>query len=361
LKIVYSFNKKGAEGAHWEKEIALASNDGFKFIPFNHHRYLDPALYADAYKLDCLYRASDPRLNKLYAEFSAVVRSSGADAVIVANCPPYHPDFLKGLPIYKALYGADDPPSSYLINIPYLHAYDHVFFANPMYSGQMDMTEKMRYAGKVRADWLPISVFDFECRPELPTDALLARDRDIDLIYIGSFWRQKIDALARIRRAFGRRFRMYGFFRLKHNVYINTFHGYGGWVNPVSLPERVALYQRAKIGVNLHYDQFTLGNQRLYHLPANGVMQISDCASGMSRVYEPGSEIIACDDTDQIIDSVRHYLEHDDQRRAIAAAGHRRVMRDYRFRETTRRAGKLMKAGLESIRRSAPGGVDVRN
>lgn len=361
MKIIYSFNKNGEEGAHWEKEIALASNDEFEFIPFNHQRFLDPNQYADAYKLDCLYRAGNPQLKQLYADLTAVIRSSCADAVIVANCPPYHPDFLKNLPIYKALCGADDPPSSYLINIPYLHAYDHVFFANPMYSGQMDMAEKMRYAGMVRADWLPISVFDFECRPEMPTDDLLARERDIDLIYIGGFWRQKTDALARIRRAFGGKFRMYGFFRLKHNVYMNAVHGYGGWVNSVSLSERVALYQRAKIGVNLHYDQFTLGNQRLYHLPANGVMQISDCAAGMARIYEPGREVVACDTTDQIIESVRHYLAHDDQRRAVAAAGHRRVMLDYRFRDTARRAAKLIKAGLESIRRPAAGGVDVRN
>lgn len=356
MKVIYSYNKKGDEGSRWGEEIRLASNEECEFIPFNHQPYLDPSEYADAYKLDCLYRAGNIRLKRLYADFCSLIQASGAAAVIVANCPPYHPDFLRSLSVYKALYGADDPPASYLINIPYLHAYDHVFFANPLYSRDMDMMEKMLYAGKTRADWLPISVFDFECRPEISTESLLARDRDIDLIYVGSFWKQKSDALGRIRRAFGRKFRMYGMFRTKHNLYMNAVHGYAGWINPVSNEDRVALYQRAKIGVNLHYDQFTLGNQRLYHLPANGVMQISDCAGGMSRIFETGREIVSCDTVDQIVESIRFYLAHDNERRSIAAAGHRRVMHDYRFRETTRRAGRLIRTGIESIRRASSGG-----
>src|ERR1035438_5317024 len=220
--IVFSFNKKGDEAAFWESEIAAASNRDFRFVPFNHGARLDPSFYPTAVELDRLYQAGDQRLFSLYVEFERCIQRAGADAVIVANCPPYHPDYLRRVPVYKALHSADDPGATYLINIPYLHAYEHVFFVSPTYSRDMEMKEKMRYAGKVNADWLPISVFDFECAPERSEDELFTQHRDIDIIYVGGFWRQKLPLLTKVRRAFGRRFRMYGFFGLKHNLYMKA-------------------------------------------------------------------------------------------------------------------------------------------
>ena len=60
--------------------------------------------------------------------------------------------------------------------------------------------------------------------------------------------------------------------------------------------ERVELYQRSRIGFNVHWNEYGLGNQRLYHLPANGVMQICDCAdslAGSSRRIGRSSATVA--------------------------------------------------------------------
>lgn len=347
MRIIYSFNKKGYEGECWEKEIQGASNEEFTFIPFNHQHYLNPFLYQDAVSLDVLYRARDPRLIKMYQALESCIRENNADAIIVANCPPYHPDFLRKLDVYKVLYSADDPGATYMINIPYLHAYNHVFFVAPAYSADMDMTEKMHYAGIVNADWLPISVFDFEFDSTLRAEIIKSQQRDIDVIYIGSFWRQKVETLVEVKKALGRRFNLYGYFRLKHNVYLNVRYGFGAWVRPVSYQQRVQLYQRAKIGFNIHWDEYGLGNQRLYHLPANGVMQVCDCGPYLDRVFETGKEIAAYNSTDELIDKLKYYLDHDQEREAIAIHGYKRAMKDYRFATVTRWAGKLIKAGME--------------
>lgn len=146
MKIIYSYGKTGYEDAVWAQEISAASDAEFTFIPFNHARYIDPYLMADAVKLDRLYQSRHPALLRMYADFKKIISEQSIDAVIVSNCPPYHPDFLKKIPIYKVLYSADDPGATYMINIPYLHAYHHVFYVDPAYSADMDMQEKMRYA-----------------------------------------------------------------------------------------------------------------------------------------------------------------------------------------------------------------------
>jgi hypothetical protein len=349
IKIIYSFNKEGYEAKCWEREIAHASNEEFIFIPFNHGQYLSPELFADSVKLDRLYHSGNPQLLKLYADLNQIIYDHKADAIIVTNCPPYHPDFLKRIPLYKVLYSTDDPGSTYLTNIPYLHAYHHVLYASPSYSTEMNMDEKMRYCGMRNADWLPISVFDFEFDSDRDQEEVFPQKRDIDIVYIGGFWKQKINTLVKVRKVFGRKFKMFGFLRLKHNLYLNIRYGYKGWVSPVSYQERVHIYQRAKIGFNIHWNEYGLGNQRLYHLPANGVMQVCDCPDFLGQIFDVGNEIVGYKDDSELIEKLTYYLEHEDKRMQIARQGYRRTIRKYRFAIVTRHAGHLIRQGMDKI------------
>jgi len=349
MKIVYSFNKTGFEAQCWEREIQGASNKQHEFIPFNHVSYLCPERYSDSVRLDRLYQSRNPALMKMYADFTKCIAETGADAIIVDNCAPYHPDFLKKLAVYKVLYSGDDPGATYMRNIPYLHAYDHVFFVAPSYSPDMDMAEKMRYCGMVNADWLPISVFDFEHDPSKTEATILEGERDIDIIYVGSFFRQKLDVLAKVKKAFGKQFRLHGFFRFKHNLYFNIINGYIQWIRPISFEERLRMYQRAKIGFNIHWNEHGLGNQRLYHLPANGVMQICDCHDYLDRVFELNEEIVGYRSTNELIAKIEYYLKNDEERRRIALNSYRKTMRDYRFITLKHRAAQLIEAGMARV------------
>ena len=346
MKIIYSFNKTGIEARHWEKAIRQAGNAEFEFLPFNHGQYLDPAQYLDAWSLDRLYQRREPGLMGLYEALQRVIRESRTEAMIVFHCPPYHPEFLRKLPIYKALYSGDDPDSTYKRNIPYLHAYDHVFFVDPAYSPDLDMREKMQYCGMKNADWIPYGVLDYSFDPSRSEEQVLNSPRDIDILYVGSFFRQKLDVLGRVSRALGRRFQLHGFFRFKHNLYFNMRCGVMRWVRPVSFEQRVRLLQRTRIGFNIHWSEYGLGNERLYYLPANGVMQICDCADHLHLVYDVGKEVMAYRGSDDLIDKLRYYLDHEPQRQQIAQAGYRRVMRDYRFATVTRLAAQAIRRGM---------------
>ena len=346
MKILYSFNKHGYEADCWERGIRAASDSKITFIPFNHEGFLKPKLYITAVNLDRLYQARDPGLMQMYDEFEECINKNHADAIIVNNCPPYHPDFLRRLKVYKVLYSGDDPGATYMRNIPYLHAYNHVFYLDPDYSEDMNMSEKMRFCGMKNENWVPHGVFDEDYDTIETEDTILAKERDIDIIYVGAPYIQKLALLAKVKKAFGRKCRLYGRFRLPWNMYYNLRYGWPGWMRRVSFPERTRLHQRAKIGFNVHWNEHGLGNQRLYYLPANGVMQICDSQQYLGKVFEVGKEVETYRDTDELIQKIRYYVEHDDERKKIALGGYRRTIKEYRFSDILRKSADYIIDGM---------------
>jgi spore maturation protein CgeB len=350
MKVVYSFYKRGEEGEGWARDIRDASNDRFTFIPFNQVGYLGCEQYLTAPQLDRLYCTKHPSLMRLCADFERLVKDEGVDAVVVCDAPPFHPDFLRELPIYKVLYSHDDPESTYARNIPYLHVYNHVFYVTPAYTDAMDMAEKMKDCGMINADLVPNGTLSFDYDPKQTKESLFRKKRDIDILFVGAFYRPKVEVMARLKKTFGERFQWYGYAALKHNLYMTVRYRTPFHVRPVSFAERVVLHQRARIGINAHngYTVPNLGNQRLFYVPANGAMLLTDGARHFSQFYGP-NEAVPYQGLDDMIRKIRYYLDHEDERLAIAQAGHDRVMRDYRFVDVTRRAGGLIERGMSRV------------
>jgi spore maturation protein CgeB len=347
LTIIYSFNKRGFEAEYWSREIAAASNSECTFVAFNHDRYLDPWLYSRAQLLDNIYYARHPGLERLYADFEDVVRATHADAVIVDNYPPYHPDYLRRISLYKVLRTSDGPLSAYDRDIPYVHAYDHVLYHSPAYSRDLGMAEKLAYCGARRADFWPLALFDAAFDPDTTEQKLFSRERDIDVVFIGALHVNKMPVLATVKKALGHRCRMYGLASLKKNAYFNLKYGFPQWVRPAPFEAYVGLYQRAKIGFNVHNrGDYTVGSYRLFDLPGNGVMQISDGGEYLSAFFRVGDEVVRFGTAGELVDLIRFYLAHDDERRRIARNGYRRVIADHRIRHRLHQAGDLIRQGM---------------
>lgn len=349
MKILYSFNKRGAEAEFWQREIAAASNAEFTFIPLNHDPYLDPNLYLRAQRLDDLYFARNAGLMRLYAEVEARVREEAIDALLVDTCPPYHPDWLRKLPAFKVLRIADGPLAAYDRDFAYAHAYDLVLYHSPAYSRDMEMGEKLHYVGAKNTAFWPLGLFDAAFMSERTEDELFALERDIDVIFVGALHLGKMPLLAKVKKAFGARCRLHGLTSTKKNIYFNARYGFPGWVRPIEQAEYVSLYQRSRIGFNVHNrGKYTLGSYRLYELPANGVMQISDGDEYLSTFFENGEEIVGYrdSDADDLIDKIRYYLAHDVERDRIARNAYRRVMRDYRIGHLLHKAGVIIRDAL---------------
>lgn len=347
MRILYSFNKRSSEAQYWESEIRSASTDRFTFIPFNHDPYLDPARYVRAQLLDNLYYARHPELMALYADFERVLEDTRVDAIIVDNCPPYHPDYLRRFRCYKVLRIADGPISAYDRDFAYVHAYDHVLYHSPAYSRDLDMAEKLRYCGARRADFWPLGLFDAAFDVTKTAADIQAAERDIDIVFVGTQHTDKLPLLAAVKRAFGRRFRLYGRSSIKKNVYFNLRYGLHTWVRPIPFAAYVPLYQRAKIGINVHNrGKYTVGSYRLFELPGNGVMQLSDGGEYLDAFYRRGDEIVGYEGADELVEKLHYYLSHDEERRAIALNGFQRTLRDHRIAFRMRQAGELIEQGM---------------
>ena len=347
MKVIYSFNKKGYEAEYWSREIAAASSSKYKFIPFNHDSFLDTQLYIRAQLLDNLYYEENQGLKKMYSSLEHLIKATSANVLLVDNCQPYHPDYLRKLKIYKVLRIADGPISAYDRDFAYLHAFDHILYHSPAYSNDLNMEEKLKYCGIKKITFWPLGSFS-ALRDDSKTEAnILSGARDIDIVFVGALHLNKMPLIAKIKKALGNRMVIHGLTSIKRNVYLNVKYGFPGWITPLKFSQYVPLYQRAKIGINIHNrGDYSVGNYRLFDLPANGVMQISDGGDFLNHFFSVGKEIVKYKDFDDLIDKIKYYLSHEDERNIIALNGFKRIQKEYKIDHLLLKAGEIIEEGL---------------
>ena len=91
------------------------------------------------------------------------------------------------------------------------------------------------------------------------------------------------------------------------------------------------VHRAARIVLNRHIDaaEGHANNLRLFDATGAGALLLTDEGSNLGELYEPGREVVTYRDPDDLVAKVRHYLAHEDERRSIAEAGHRRTLADH--------------------------------
>lgn len=83
---------------------------------------------------------------------------------------------------------------------------------------------------------------------------------------------------------------------------------------------------------------------RHFEINACGGFQLSYYVEGLERHYQIGEEIALYASREDLVDKVRYYLKHDDEREAIAQRGYERTLRDHtmekRFQNLLREIGQ---------------------
>lgn len=349
MKVLYSFNKVGQEAELWERELTRASTKRLQIIPFNHQHYLDPNRYLRAQLLDNVYHDRNANLLRLYDDLQEKLRTHGAGVLLVDNCPPYHPEFLRSLPVYKMLRICDGPVAAYDRDFAYLHAYDHILFHSPAYSSDLTMAEKLQYCGARKFDLWPLWLFDTAYDSTRTEEHIRTSRRPVDIAFVGALHFEKMESLARIKRHFRSRCQMFGLASFKRNVYFNLRYKLPGWISPIRMDQYVSLYQRTRIGFNVHNrGKFTVGNFRMFELPANGVMQISDGGEYLDSFFRTGTEIVGAETTDELIERMEYFLSHESERQDIAIAGHRATLARHRFAQRVDQLAEIVEAAIGS-------------
>lgn len=307
MKIVYGFSYFASEYYDDAKKMSdeyvdKLNQEGFDVEPYclTINPPGPPIAFAE---LDKMWKAKDPVLMKFYDDLREFC--VGKDVLMNASGINLHPEFVESLDIFTVFQCFDDPESSEFLSKPVASSYDLCLVGN--------IAEVSTYKtwGVKNAEWVAMGVLPEIYDPTLTYEQILEGDRDIDLFMMINYTHFRKERLDKILNAFPEA----------------DFYGVG-FPKGALTHDRVEYLKRAKIGPNMHNSTGPI-NYRTFYLPANGVMQICDNKKHLGEIYELGKEVVGFDTMEECIDLCRYYLDHDQERRQIAADGWKRCMRDY--------------------------------
>jgi hypothetical protein len=107
--------------------------------------------------------------------------------------------------------------------------------------------------------------------------------------------------------------------------------------------QMLRITQAAKIVINAHGDFMRYGgNMRLFEVGGVGAFQIADDRPGVSQWFTVGEHLVTYRDLDHLRELVRYYLDHDDERQRIAAAGQAHVYAHHTYDQRMARLLQLL-------------------
>jgi spore maturation protein CgeB len=111
-------------------------------------------------------------------------------------------------------------------------------------------------------------------------------------------------------------------------------------IENLALAAKSSDYLRSKHSQYQYIDQI---KGRNFEIPGCGGFLLTGRAEDLESYYEIDKEVVCFDDTHDLLEKLRYYMTHEEERAAIAHAGYRRTLRDHtyphRFAEIFQRMG----------------------
>jgi hypothetical protein len=104
----------------------------------------------------------------------------------------------------------------------------------------------------------------------------------------------------------------------------------------------------AKIVINRHGEvaENNASNMRLFEATGVGSLLITDEKDNLGEFFEVGKEIETYGDPDELVDKIKYFLTHEEQRARIARAGQARTLREHTYLHRTRELEQLLEPRL---------------
>jgi len=105
------------------------------------------------------------------------------------------------------------------------------------------------------------------------------------------------------------------------------------------------LLRQSRVVLNTHIDVSPLSasNMRLFEATGVGACLLTDWKENLAELFEPDKEVLTYRSTAECVEKIRYILEHEQERRAIAAAGQRRTLREHNFDNRAARIDEIIK------------------
>ena len=99
--------------------------------------------------------------------------------------------------------------------------------------------------------------------------------------------------------------------------------------------EMYEVLHQSSMTLNHHVDvaEAYAGNLRLFEATGVGTLLVTDWKKNLHEMFEPGKEVISYRSPEECVELVEYYLDHEEERRAVAAAGQRRTLRDHTYHQ----------------------------
>ncbi|MCL4460024.1 MAG: glycosyltransferase [Chloroflexi bacterium] len=111
---------------------------------------------------------------------------------------------------------------------------------------------------------------------------------------------------------------------------------------------------QAKITLNRHIDVADryANNMRLYEATGVGTLLVTDSKDNLHDLFEPGKEVLSYRDPEECVELIRYYLEHENERAVIAAAGQARTLREHTYYHRMRELVDIIERYVEHPERA---------
>lgn len=126
----------------------------------------------------------------------------------------------------------------------------------------------------------------------------------------------------------------------QHNISVHLFGNYwDGYLNNhgfISFDKMIEVFNTSKINLNLS-NPFQVGTipqlkGRVWEINQCGGFQITTPADDIESYFVPDKEIVIVDNMLDMVNKIRYYLEHNEEREQIAEAGYQRMLKEHQWK-----------------------------
>lgn len=123
---------------------------------------------------------------------------------------------------------------------------------------------------------------------------------------------------------------------LKVDLFGNYWDGYASWHGYMTDFEKIiGVFNTSRINLNIsnpwHFGTMPQIKGRHFEVPQTHGFQLTTPADDLTSYFIEDKEIVIAKSVAELIDKAKYYLEHNNEREAIAAAGYRRMQNEHQW------------------------------
>jgi len=260
---------------------------------------------------DFIYRKS-----WTYQILMAQIKEYRPDVLYIFDLGFLSPSFLKEAKRYVNMIigqiGTQLPPKRFL------QSYDLILSCAPLFVERFRKmginSEYLRYAFEPQV----LKIIDFEQKKYQCTFVGGITPRHANTVSLLEELAQKVDI----------DFWGYGIeFLNRSSPIIPKHHG------PIWGKEMYKILAQSKITINRHIDiaKNYAANMRLYETTGIGTMLITEMKDNLGEIFEIGKEVETYNSSEELIEKIKYYSQHEDERERIAKAGQKRTLKEHTY------------------------------